>query len=180
MAKRETSAERRAKEDRRRLADSAAFYAALVIDSETDLLRAGRGVKRHGTRLRWGIAEEGKFFFSLGERAYTVIGRLVCEYHENPSKFLRLVADMIEGKQTYSLGWYDDAIEEAYCEACRRMPPLRLARSSSRRPSFSEFESIFRQQNPKLRGTSDRSLRRSLRRLGRITRPDKRGRPKKK
>jgi hypothetical protein len=127
MAKRETNAERRAKEDRRRLADSAAFYAALLIDFETTLLRAGRGDKRHGTRLRWGVAEEGKFFFSLGERAYTVIGRLVCKYHENSSKFLRLVADMIEGKQTYSLGWYDDAIEEAYCKACRRMPPAAIA-----------------------------------------------------
>jgi hypothetical protein len=192
MAKRETSAKRRAREDRRRLADWAAFYAALVIDSETTLLRAGRGNKRQGTRLREGPVEvfydgervREKVFYSIGERAYTVIGRLVCEHHdnENPSKFLRLVADYIEGKEPYEPGdnWYDDAVEKAYCEACRRMPPPRLARSISSRPSFSEFESIFREQNPKLRGASDRSLRRSLRRLGGITRPDKRGRPKEK
>ena len=209
MAKRETSAERRAREDRRRFADWAAFYAALLIDSETALLRAGRGDKRHGTRLGLGFAEGEKVFYSGGERAYTVIGRLVCEHHdnENPSKFLRLVADHIEGKQTYSPGdnWNDDAIEAAYCEACRRMPRPRLARSGGvsratlrsaiEKPgvkriivsrgspygpwqSFSEFESIFRQQNPKLRGASDRSLRRSLRRLGCSTRPEKRG-PKK-
>jgi hypothetical protein len=201
VAKRETSAERRAREDRRRLADWAAFYAALLIDFETTLLRAGRGDKRHGTRLQLGMAEGEKVFYSSGERAYTVIGRLVCEHHdnENPSKFLRLVADYIEGKEPYEPGndWYDDAIEKAYCEACRRMPRPRLARSGGvsrgvkqiifarnspygSRPSFSEFESIFRQQNPKLRGASDRSLRRSLRRLGYITRSDKRGRPKKK
>src|SRR6266478_2489952 len=101
MAKRETNAERRSREDRRRLADWAAFYAALVIDFETTLLRAGRGDKRHGTRLQWGVPEGEKVFYSIGERAYTVIGRLVCEHHdnENPSKFLRLVADYIEGKE---------------------------------------------------------------------------------
>jgi hypothetical protein len=208
MAKRDTNAERRAREDRRRLAGWAAFYAAGLIEDETTLLRTGRGDKRHGTRLRLGFAEGEKVFYSTGERAYTVIGRLVCEHHdnENPSKFLRLVADYIEGKEPYEPGdnWYDDAIEEAYCEACRRMALARsggVSRATLRsaieklpgvkqiiftrygrrsRPSFSEFESIFRQQNPKLRGASDRSLRRSLRRLGCITRSDKRGRPKKK
>lgn len=187
MAKRETNAERRARENRRRLADLAAFYAALLIESETTLLRAGKGDKRHGTRVPHGVSEEfydgesvrEKVFFSLEERAYTVIGRLVCEYNENPSKFLRLVADYIEGKEPYEPGynWYDDAIGKAYSKAWGR------CRSSCPKvewPSFYEFKKIFREQNPKLRGASDRSLRRSLRRLGCITRPDKRGRPKKK
>jgi hypothetical protein len=189
MAKRESNAERRAAEDRRRLAAQAAFYAALLIDYETTLLRAGRGDKRYGTRLREGTADEfydgervrEKVFYSIGERAYTAIGRLVCEHHdnENPSKFLRWVADYIEGKEPYNPGdnWYDDAIEKAYSEAWNR---CRSSCPKVKWPAFYEFEKIFREQNPKLRGASDRSLRRSLRRLGYITRPDKRGRPKEK
>ena len=59
-------------------------------------------------------------------------------------------------------------------------------------PTFSEFKRIFRKQNPKLRGdsnpsidpslqgASDRSLRRSLERLGLGVLSDKRGRPRKK
>jgi hypothetical protein len=45
-------------------------------------------------------------------------------------------------------------------------------------PTFSEFLEVFREQKPELRGASDRSLRRSLKRLGLFPRPDKPGRPR--
>jgi hypothetical protein len=109
---------------------------------------------------------------------------------------LRLVADILDGKPPYSPGkdWYDFAITKAYEEACCRMLPGKdrdIIWSVQRtldpdgkifpftRPTFFEFEKIFREQNPKLhRSPSERSLRRSLKRLGLVIAPDKRGRPK--
>jgi len=119
---------------------------------------------------------------------YTWIGRVLCElcpFDEAPSKFLRLVADTLEGKPSpYSPAdhcGYDNKITKAYRETLRRGPPVKnQADVVIKRPSFSEFLDVFREQNPTLQGASDRSLRRSLRRLGYITRPDKRGRPRKK
>src|SRR5262249_23315342 len=46
------------------------------------------------------------------------------------------------------------------------------------RPTFSEFLEVFREQNPELHGASERSLRRSLKRLGYETTPGKPGRPR--
>src|SRR5439155_19806805 len=76
----------------------------------------------------------------------------------------------------------DDAITKAYIEAGRRSGAPFI------RPSFSEFHKIFLNQpslpsdrrNIKTISPSEGSLRRSLKRLGYITRPDKRGRPKEK
>jgi hypothetical protein len=194
VAKRQTNTERAKREDERRLVDWAAFEVALLIEFEAKAFRAGlcigSGDERQGRRLESGSTEtefyDGerviwKDFYSSGERAYTVIGRLLCQYsdHKNPSKFLRQVANKIEGKEPHSPGddWYDDAIMKAYEKAwsrCRSFRPI------VRWPSFSEFRDIFREQNPKLQGASDRSLRRSLRRLGHIIRQDRRGRPKEK
>ena len=193
--KRETNAQRVAREDDRRYTNWAAFEVGLLIEFETRAFRAGlcdgRGDKSQGRRLESGSSEiefyEGKRviwkgFYASGERAYTVIGRLLCQSHENPSKFLRLVADQIEGKEPYSPGdyWYDDAIRKAYDEACRRFFSRDLKSDRVRWPTFSEFENVFSKQNPKLHGASDRSLRRSLRRMGYITHAGKRGRPKEK
>jgi len=122
------------------------------------------------------------------------IGLSICDYCENVPKLLRLVADLLEGKPPlYSPGndRYDGAIKEAYLEACNRMPPPRknqdgegyemndgwLHKIIIRFPYFSEFMDIFRKRNPKLQGASERSLRRSLQRLGYPLNPDKRGRP---
>jgi hypothetical protein len=121
---------------------------------------------------------------------YTFLGQMFLEFDANIPRFLRLVADRLEGKSPYSPGddWYDDKITAAYAEALRRMPRPRLVSCGGgisqliiKRPSFSEFENIFWEQNPKLpKPPSELSLRRSLKRLGLITRPDKRGRPKEK
>jgi hypothetical protein len=120
---------------------------------------------------------------------YTLIGREFCEYKGNVSEFLRLVADKIEGKQSYSPGWYDGAIETAYLAASCLSRIKQMGATSAGvhvPPSFSEFWDIFRQQNPKSKLLSEnedleqrkslqrkgyicyteRSLRRSLRRLG--------------
>jgi hypothetical protein len=101
----------------------------------------------------------------------------LCEQHdnENPSKLLRLVADHLGGKEPNNPGdfWYDSKILHAYEEACRR-----FYTKDNGWPTFAEFEKIFRDQNPRLQGASERSLRRSIRRLGFLLSPDKRGRPK--
>jgi hypothetical protein len=116
------------------------------------------------------------------KETYTAIGREFCEFKGNVSGFLRLVADRIDGKRTYSPGgiWYDGAIEKAYLGACisgfENCPDLDA--SSPIIPSFAKFRKVFWEQNPKLQGASDRSLQRSLKRLGCPLSPVKRGRPK--
>jgi len=135
---------------------------------------------------------------------YAVIGRELCEFKGNVAEFLRLVADKIEGKQSYSPGedWYDDPIETAYLEASCRLSIKHMDAVSHNvhvPPSFSEFWDIFQKQNPKAKLVSEdadlearrslqrrgyncyteRSLRRSLKRLGCTVRPVKPG-PKEK
>jgi hypothetical protein len=123
--------------------------------------------------------------------AYAVVGRELCEFKGNVPEFLRLIADKIEGKRSYSPGedWYDGAILKAYLTACSLSAMKHMDAVSINvqvPPSFSEFWDIFQQQNPKSKLLSEhadreernslqrkgymcyteRSLRRSLRRLG--------------
>jgi hypothetical protein len=132
------------------------------------------------------------------------------EFRDNFPEFLRMVADLLEGETLRShYNAYDNEIRAAYNEAWKRhnglrvdaIPTWKLLPSEYRdtvqalsgivvSPTFSEFLDIFREQNPKLFeprknrpdgiAPSERSLRRSLERLGYITRRDKRGRPKEK
>ena len=127
------------------------------------------------------------------------------EFRDNFPEFLRMVADILEGKTLRVNQYaYDNEIRAAYKEAWKRLnawrvdavPDWKLLPSEYRNtvqelsgsgvlPAFSEFSDIFREQNPKLfeprkdrpDGTapSERSLRRSLERLGLVTRPVKRG-----
>jgi hypothetical protein len=88
-----------------------------------------------------------------------------------------------------SLSGHDRKIEVAWLTASRglwRADPVRgkpLYEDESSRivqlpcPTFSEFLEAYREQNPKVK-VEERSLRRSLKRLGFSTVPDKRGRPK--
>jgi hypothetical protein len=129
------------------------------------------------------------------------------QFRDNFPEFLRMVADLLEGKPVRK---QDSEISAAYKEAVKRcnrwfFEPIEdwISRSPSEnsnrvrkfldtgvQPTFSEFEKVFQEQNPKLFeprknrpdgiAPSERSLRRSLERLGCITRPDKRGRPKEK
>jgi hypothetical protein len=185
VSKRETNAQRRVRERERLATMRAASEVAMIMEIEIEKLRAGLADKRQGTKLGGASEEfpdgEERIFAHLGERAYNAIGRLLCEYHENSPKFLRIVATILEGKEPYSSGndWYDDAIIKAYDKACFRFF-RKDKKGLSRWPSFSEFKKVFSEQNPKLHGASDRSLRRSLTRLARFTRPDKTGRPRKK
>lgn len=168
-AKRETNAQRSERDNERRTTlEMAKFIAGLIRE------------RRERKAEDW----------PARRKTYTSVGQAFCEFHENPPVFLRLVADILEGKLRYSPGrdWNDGAIEAAFTEAIRRMPwPRWLTRYGFpvivERPSFSEFLAVFSEQNPKSKlpePPSARSLRRSLKRLGYHTRPDVRGRPKKK
>ena len=136
-----------------------------------------------------------------------LLGRFLCEYDANLlPECLRMAANILEQKprspgdtlflsgRSYSPGsdWYDDEIKTAWLKASlpRVLKKLSesvsthiiaasfLSRHSDSWPSFSEFVEVFRKENPKLHRASDRSLRRSLRRLGYNTRQGKLGRPK--
>ena len=75
---------------------------AAVVPADTRHLLVG---KRESKELR---------------ETYAAVGRELCEFKGNVSKFLRLIADRIEGKQSYNPGedWYDRLIENAYLKAC--------------------------------------------------------------
>ena len=202
MAKHETNAQRSAREaERRTIADAAGLVAELITSMrKTPNLVFDCVDNLSGKELssfRWPVerkrVERKRFIEAFFDKTsddlknpskqrrntYAFVGEMFCEFHENPPKFLRLVADILEGKLPYSPGndWNDAKIKVAYGKA-------RWAREESSRmapmwPTFSEFLEIFRKQNAKLsKPPSERSLRRSLKRLGYHTAPDKRGRPK--
>ena len=183
MVKRETSAERRERERETAKRESMARYlASQIVD--------GRDRKNYS-----------KFD--------ALLGQFLCEYDENlVPECLRMAADILEQKpsspgdtlflssHSYSPGsdWYDDKIKTAWVKAFRPhvlkklsesgrpahiMAARFLSRDSDLWPSFSEFLSVFREQNPNLQGASERSLRRSLQRLSLPTRRGRLGRPKK-
>jgi hypothetical protein len=201
MPKRETKTERRAREDEHR--------------KTIDLANAIAGTIRG---KREGISESNDW-----GKLYAWMGQVLCEsYIGDAPRFLRLVADMLEGKQPYSPAnhcGYDTEIAAAYKEACIATSRVFLESELARKlpsvlpdaapfldpkegcflasgeaifpltsgppgaiirliPPFWLFLDVFREQNPKLHGASDGSLRRSLRRLGLQTMPSKRGRPK--
>jgi hypothetical protein len=116
------------------------------------------------------------------ERTCTALGEFCCAVQENLPEFLRLVVDRLEGKLPRDAGWHYHAIKAAEREA--------MSRARNQLPTFSEFFAVFKEQNPKLFeptpnrpdgiAPSERSLRRSLKRLFISIRDDKRGRPRKK
>jgi hypothetical protein len=187
-AKRETNAQRREREYNRRTDLGIAKRIAETIcerrKSKADLAPGIFADLSAKELNRLGYHPETKRWM----QPYTWIGQTLCElcpFDEAPSKFLRLVADFLEGKppqRNKSDLCCDDAITKAYIEAGRRSGAPDI------RPSFSEFHKIFLNQpslpsdrrNIKTISPSERSLRRSLKRLGCPTRPDKRGRPKEK
>jgi len=187
-AKREANAQRRDREDNRRTTLGMAKWIAETIcerrKSKADLAPGNFADLSAKELKRLGYHPETKRWM----QTYTWIGQTLCElcpFDENPAKFLRLVAERLEGKprqRNKSDLCCDDAITKAYIEAGRRSGAPFI------RPSFSEFHKIFLNQpslpsdrrNIKTISPSEGSLRRSLKRLGYITRPDKRGRPKEK
>ena len=159
--KSETNAQRAAREDSRRNAlDLSEMVARLICER-----------KANETSLETRIGQPKGKRWQRWPKTYYYLGSLLCEYSEDLPKVLRFVADRLEGKALpFSPGddWYDGAITKAHEEAETRYFY----------PTFSEFEKVFREQNPKLYKTpSERSLRRSLRRLGYIIKPAPSGRP---
>jgi hypothetical protein len=218
--KRETNWERAVREARHRQALRKANQVA-------DIIRAAR--KEEAEEAVLGTDPRIPPFIPLGmdtsgfshkrwKEAYATLGYLCSRSDENPSKFLRLVADIVEGKPAYSPGgdWHDSKITKAYNEAFNHIwfgkdrdwsesdiekafeeghlssLDITLMRNLDHPdkkpiamplPTFSQFLDIFWEQNPKStlpRPPSERSLRRSLARLGCFLRRDKRGRPKEK
>jgi hypothetical protein len=159
--RRETNAQRAMREDNRRDVLELSGMVADVI----------RDRKANKVALETRIFLPKSKHWQRWPKTYYYLGALLCEYSKNLPKVLRFVADRLEGKPLpYSPGndWYDGAIKKAYGEAGIRYTY----------PTFSEFEKVFWEQNPKLYKTpSERSLRRSLRRLGYIFRPTPSGRP---
>jgi len=192
MAKRETNVQRRKRESERR---TTILTAKLVAESISLIRRTKPEL----------VSECCEAELKRGSRVLLEqMFRDFCLCGNAPSKFLRLVADFLDGKPPpYSSGedWYDDKIKAAYEEAFNRilvksgLPRGHVIQVVARPdavkrletwmfgneipppPVFSEFLGVFREQNPELHGASDSSLRRSLKRLGLFTRPDKRGRP---
>jgi hypothetical protein len=192
-AKRETNAQRREREYNRRTTLGTAKWIAETIcerrKSKADLAPGNFADLSAKELKRLGYHPETKRWM----QTYTWIGQTLCElcpFDEAPSKFLRLVADYLDGKwPPYSPGelWYDDKITAACDEAIRRRGPPRvdlldgIGVVTFPWPTFSEYQQIFLEQNAKLPNRpSQRSLRRSIKRLGYKMSPHKRGRPEKK
>jgi hypothetical protein len=191
VAKYETNAQRAAREDEFRTTQLVAGAVAHIICNKGNLpaeiepviqrIKRSKGVVMGPEEIDpQATKPESKRL----KETYALVGREFCDCKGNVSEFLRLVADLIEAKPLHSPGqnWYDAEITRAYKNACRTVPftkhwDLVLA-GILVPPTFTEFIEIFREQNPKLHGASDRSLRRSLRRLGYGTRPAERGRPR--
>ena len=189
MANRETNAVRREREQkRRRCLEIASQIAGAIHRRRSDL------------SLPKTTLEHLNLFDDALDRVRLVGGRWVeCESVENIAEGLRLGADMLEGKpgDGRSLSGHDKKIFGALFEATRRLwsghpqrvkpawefMPSQLATrplpSLSEVPSFSEILRVYREQNPGTK-VEDRTMRRSLQRLGIPTRPDKRGRPREK
>jgi hypothetical protein len=191
MAKRETNAQRAAREYNHRTTLLMAGHIAELIrerrENKLDLAPEDMEDLPAKKLKAFGWHPESKRW----RKDYAFLGQVFCEFcpfDENPSKFLRLVADFLEEKRPpYSPGndWYDAAIIKAYRQVPPRMSPFEGKHGGLEAyviiyPSFSEFSEVFRKQNPKLRGASDRSLRRSLKRMGYRIEPAKRGRPRNK
>ena len=197
--KRETNAERAAKEYERRTALQMADYAAELIRLRRQHKEDFAPEDIDGLDIN-SLAEEEleSMGFSPTEskywwKVYAFLGKVFCEFHEDPAKFFRLVADSLQSERPLSAkgNWYDRRITEAYKAAAVSSGQSFGVRSSIPRgvpenqfslvpyfftkPTFSEFSDIFRKQNPTLK-IEDNSLRRSLRRLGYDTRTEKRGR----
>jgi len=165
MAKRETNKERRVREDRRRALFEMATEIATSIDSrrcfssipeeERKSLERGNDFldltlwTESQSKLRWGIVDMGAI--------------------ENIAKALRLAADKLEGKPEDGRRFSDHDRKIAIA--------FFLARARTTYPTFSEFIEVYRKRNPKVR-VEERTLRRSLQRLGLTVYPARRGRPK--
>jgi hypothetical protein len=205
--KRETNAQRAAREYKRRTALQMADYAAELIRSrrqhkedlapeDIDGLDISFLAEEELESVGWLSPTGSKYWWKV----YAFLGQVFCEFHEDPAQFFRLVADSLQAERPLSASniWYDRRITEAYKAAAVSSElslPFSIQSSIPRGvpenkfslvpyfyaiPTFSEFSDIFRKQNPNLK-IEDNSLRRSLRRLGYDTRPEKRGRkPKRK
>jgi hypothetical protein len=174
--KHETNAERAAREDERRTSRLIAGALAMIICNKgrvPDAMEAAiNRVKKFKGRVMATVDDVEDLLVKKPaskrlREAYTLLGRELCEFKGNVSEFLRLVADQMEGKRSYSPGeyWYDGAITRAYKDAYR-LPFVRhwgaVLAGVHPAPSFSEFQKVFREQNPKLQGASERSQHRSL------------------
>jgi hypothetical protein len=178
--KRETNAERRAREDERRR-----------------ILEMAKGIAGAIRTRRAASSARERELFKYFEQVMRIVSTrpddegLKSESVENIAESLRLAADVLEEKpmDQRSLNWHDGKIIAAYIEAARRVwrdAPDRInpcyeddiLRISTGEPTFAEFLEVYREQNPSVR-VEERSLRRALKRLGSRLPPGNRGRPRK-
>lgn len=181
MAKRETNKERRARENKR----------WKILERAREITRAIR------TRME-ASSEQERQLFEYFEKVMRIASSrlddksLKSESIEDIAESLRLAGDMLKEKPIdgRNLSGHDGKIIAAFIEAAGRAwrDPHRvnpcyedeIFRITTVQPTFSEFLEVYREQNPNVR-VEDSSLRRSLRRLGAHTLPEKPGRkPKEK
>src|SRR5439155_12322359 len=142
--KRETNAQRREREyNRRTTLGIAKLIAERICErrkSKADLAPGNFADLSAKELKRLGYHPETKRWM----QTYTWIGQMLCElcpFDEAPSKFLRLVADFLEGKPPpYSPAdhcGYDSEITKAYRETLRRGPqPLKKNQSRCRQRHY--------------------------------------------
>jgi hypothetical protein len=198
--KRETNAERAVREYECRTTLQMADYAADLIRSrrqhkediapeDIDGLDISALAEEELENMGWLSPAESKYWWKV----YVFLGQVFCEFHEDPAKFFRLVADSLEAERPLSAkgNWYDRRITEAYKAAAVSSAQSFGVRSSIPRgvpenqfslvpyffmkPTFCEFSDIFRKENPTLK-VEDSSLRRAAELRGCTFRPEKRGR----
>ena len=181
MTKRETNAERRAREHKGWLINQVANWIVWRINR-----------RRVSSAEQVALDHQPKHI----DAALTGDALIESESIENIADGLRLAADMLEGKPRdgRAFGAHNRRIVTAFLDAGARVvrdQPSRartiyetLSKDSTYRiqvmwalPTFSEFLSVYRKQNPGVK-VEGRTLRRTLERLHLSTLPDRRRRPK--
>src|SRR4030095_2504843 len=116
MRKSETNKERAAREDEGRITLVVARNIVRLIQKSSKNRVALHDVKR---------TKESPAESKEQTDAFVRVGATICGTPGSISEFLRMVDDLLEGKEPYTPGddWYDKPIRAAYYEAFRRHGP---------------------------------------------------------
>jgi hypothetical protein len=185
MAKRETNTQRRAREDERRVI----YKMARGIIGSIVTRRCSSSLPDAAKKSYELCREfEDSALFGL-DRTCLDAKWVESQSVQNIAKALRMAADMLDSKPSDGRSYtgHDTKIFDAFLDASGRVTrnhPHRVIfwngdhRFRTAVPTFDEFLEVYREQNPRT-SIEERTLRRSLRRLGLTLCPARRGRPNK-